>query len=112
MLTQAVKQRLSDDVTLCLSDGLVTTEQVSQLRQRYEASSFGLIGVVKYLGISGGVFCLFGLLGLVGALIGSAAFGAALLISIGAALVAGGLTLARDLRNRYAVSSRMVTAVG
>ncbi len=112
MLTQAVKQRLSDDVSVWLSDGLISAQQIVPLRQRYEARSFGLLGVVKYLGISGGVFCLFGLLGLVGAMVGSAAFGAALLISIGAGLIAAGLTLARDLRNQYAVSSRMVTAVG
>ena len=77
MLTRAVKGRLADDVGLWLADGLITPEQATQFRTRYAAGSFGLSGVVKYLGIAGGVFCLFGLLGLLGAMVGSAGFGAA-----------------------------------
>ncbi|MBS2026742.1 MAG: hypothetical protein JST54_02460 [Deltaproteobacteria bacterium] len=112
MLTRAVKEKLADDVQLWVSDGLVSANVATVLRERYQASGFGLVTVIKYLGISGGVFCLFGVLGLISAAIGSAGFAGGLVMAVGGALMAAGLKLSRDLKNRYAFSSRAVTAVG
>ena len=112
MLNRAVKEKLADDVQLWVADGLVSTNVASVLRERYQASGFGLVTVIKYLGISGGVFCMFGLMGLVGAAIGSAAFAGGMVVAVGGALMAAGLKLSRDVKNRYAFSSRAVTTVG
>lgn len=112
MLTRGVRARLADDVQLWLTDGLITPELAAKLRERYQASRFGLVGVVKYLGIAGALFSLFGILGLVAALSRSEVFAGGLLLAVGAGLMAAGLWLARDVRNRYAVSSRAVTTVG
>ena len=112
MLTRAVKQKLADDVQLWVADGLISTGVAATLRERYQASGFGLVTVIKYLGICGGVFCLFGLMGLLGAAVGSEGFAGGMVIAVGGALMAAGLKLSRDVRNRYAFSSRAVTAMG
>jgi uncharacterized membrane protein len=112
MLTRAVKERLAEDVPLWLADGVVSPETAGVLRTRYQAQGFGLVNVVKYLGVAGGVLCLFGLFGMVGFLVGSAAFGGVLTVACGAGMLAAGLWLCRDLENRYAFSSRAVIALG
>jgi len=112
MLTRARKQRLAEDVQLWLADGLVSAETAFVLRERYDAAGFGWSGLVKYLGIVGGLFVLLGLLGGVTLLAGSKGFGALLLIAIGAAGVAWGIGLARDARDRYAFSSKVIVGLG
>jgi hypothetical protein len=48
----------------------------------------------------------------VGFLVGSVGFAGGMVIAVGGALMAAGIALSRDTRNRYAFSSRAVTAMG
>jgi hypothetical protein len=112
MLTRAVKARLADDLQLWVADGQISTDTAAKLRERYQAAGFGWVTVVKYLGVGGGVMAFFGVLGLVSAMVGSEGFAGGVLIAVGGGLMAAGIALSRDLRNRYAFSSRAVTALG
>jgi hypothetical protein len=87
-------------------------ETATTLRSRYQASSFGVVTAIKYLGIVGGLFAALGILGLIGALADSKAFGSFLILGVSGAFLAAGIWLAGDGRNRYPYSSKVVLALG
>jgi uncharacterized membrane protein len=112
MLSSEAKQRLAGDVAHWLTDGVIDAATLKTLQERYDTPGFGLLTAVKYLGISGGVLALFGLLGLVTSLSNSEVIACAVLGAASAALVWAGVTLGRDARARYTYSSRVVLALG
>jgi len=111
MMTQALRERLAQDVSAWLTDGLISKSTYDLLRERYDARRFGIAGAIKYVGISGGLLAFFGLLGLVGAL-GGEGLGALLLLAVGGALTGAGIWLANDALARYPASSKVVLALG
>lgn len=112
MASRAVKERLRQDITYWFSDGLIDEKTLNILRERYESARFGWIGVIKYLGIAGGMLSLFGILGLVASAIQSEVFAALILAFLGGSFTFWGLRLAEDMRGRYAVSSKIVLTLG
>jgi len=112
VLLRETEERLAEDVQLWLADGLISTDTAFVLRQRYGAPGFGWATLVKYLGISGGLFAFLGILGFVTAISGSKGFGGFVLTLLGGAGLFWGLRLARDAQDRYALSSKIVTALG
>jgi hypothetical protein len=111
MMTQALRERLAQDVGAWLTDGLISKPTHDLLRERYDARRFGIAGAIKYLGISGGLLAFFGLIGLAGAF-GGEALGALLLLGVGAILTAAGIRLSSDSLGRYPASSKVVLALG
>ena len=83
MMSRAVRERLAQDVSAWLVDGLISKEKHDLLRQRYGAQTSGLGQIVKSLGVAGGMLAFFGLLGLVAAISGSQMFAALLLLAVG-----------------------------
>lgn len=112
MSSPAVRERLAQDVSAWLADGLISKHKHDLLRQRYGAESSGIGQIIKSLGIAGGMLAFFGLLGLVAAIAGSQIFGAFLLMAVGSGLLAAGLYLARDEMGRYPTSSKVVLMLG
>ncbi len=112
MANSAVRERLSQDLSLWLADGLVSKDTHDLLRLRFGAREFGIANAIKSLGIAGGVIAFFGLLGLVAALSRSQTFAALLLLTAGAALTVAGIRLSRDKLGRYALSSKAVLMLG
>jgi hypothetical protein len=112
MPSAATKRRLAEDAGAWLLDGLVSADTAKVLRDRYSAEDFGFVGVIRYLGISGGILALLGLLGAGVALTGSEGFGGFTTTAVGAAVLAAGLWLSNDLRSRYGTSSKVVLALG
>src|SRR5262249_23187734 len=112
MANRAVRERLAQDVNAWLADGLVPSDTHELLRRRYAARNFGLGQVVKSLGVAGGLFAAFGLMGLVAAIAGSKIFAGILLVAVGAALTAGGIWLSLDEMGRYSISSKTVLMLG
>jgi hypothetical protein len=107
-----VKQRLAQDVGQWVADGLIDAKAAELLRERWSQPSLGLSQIIKYIGYSGGLLALFGLLGLVGARSSSAGVAAVELTGVGGGLLWWGVQLALDGRGRYAQSSKMVVALG
>jgi len=91
---------------------LIPKETHDLLRERYAVAGFDLGQTIKTIGIAGGLFAFFGLLGLVGALSRSLIFAALLLAAVGCALMAAGLRLAADKLDRYATSSKSLLLLG
>jgi hypothetical protein len=112
MPSSDVKERLAGEVALWQADGIIDEATRKLLQERYDTPGFGLTTAVKYLGIAGGVFSAFGLLGLVAAASSSEGLGAAMLAGVGGFLAWAGLRLGRDARARYVHSSKMVLALG
>jgi hypothetical protein len=112
MANRAVRERLAQDVSAWLTDGLIPKETHDLLRQRYGSSDFGIGQAIKSVGIAGGLIAFFGLLGLVAALSRSQLFAAFLLTGAGCALTAAGIRLSTDKLGRYATSSRAVLMLG
>jgi uncharacterized membrane protein len=112
VLTRAPRERLSGDVQLWQIDGLIDQATADLLRRRYQARSFGAMGVVRYLGIGGGALAFLGLVGLVVSATGSTAVGGIAAMAVGAALLWFGIYLALDPERRYALSSKVVEALG
>ena len=112
MVTTAIRERLRDDIQLWQADGLISEPTAALLRLRYEHRALGVAGVIKYLGLVGGLLAFFGLLGLIGAMADSEIFAALLVLATGAGLFYLGLRLSLDPRNHYAVSSKAVLALG
>jgi len=112
MANRAVRERLAQDVSLWLADGLVPKATHDLLRLRYGASDFGFAQIIKYFGIAGGLIALFGLLGMVAAISRSMATAAFLLFAAGGALTAAGIRLSIDKLGRYETSSKAVLMLG
>jgi hypothetical protein len=112
MLMERARERLVEDIELWHSEGIIPAETLALLRERYQASEFGLVGVIKYLGIAGGLLAFFGLLGLVGAMVESEIPAAIFTLGIAGGFFYFGLRLSLDGRNRYAISSKVVLALG
>jgi hypothetical protein len=107
-----VRARIVDDIQLWQSDGLIAADTAALLRERYQDEEFGIVGVIKYLGIAGGLLAFFGLLGLVSSLARSEMLAALMVLANAAGFFYFGLRLSLDLRNRFAVSSKAVLALG
>lgn len=112
MASRAVRERLAQDVSLWLADGLVAKETHDVLRERYGAREFGLGQIIKAFGVAGGLIALFGLLGFIAAVSGSKMFGAFLLLLVGGGMTAGGIRLSRDRFGRYSISAKTVLMLG
>jgi len=110
--TQAVRERLAQDVGLWLTDGLVDGPTHLLLRERFSARSVGLAQAVKYLGIIGGMMAFFGILGLILALAASAVLAAVVLLGTGSAFLWSGQRMAQDRLGRYGLSSKAVLTLG
>jgi hypothetical protein len=112
MPSDETRALLADHVHLWQSDGVISSETAALLRERFEARTFGVVTVIKYLGVMGGVLAAAGLLGLVGAMADSKLVVALLVLAAGAAFFLAGVRLSLDARGRYGVSSKAVLAVG
>jgi len=112
MANRAVRDRISQDLGLWLADGLIPKETHDLLRERYSATSFNLAQTIKTIGIAGGLFAFFGLLGLVGAISRSLMLGGLLLTAVGCGLMAAGIWLSADKLGRYSTSSNAVLLLG
>ena len=112
MPSAATKRQLADDVGVWLLDGLISADTAKLLRERYAAEDFGFVGVIRYIGICGGLLALVGLLGAGVALTGSEGFGGFVTTAIGAAVLAAGVWLSNDLRSRYGTSSKVILTLG
>jgi uncharacterized membrane protein len=106
------RERLRQDITVWFADGIIDEATLKILQERYESRRFGWIGVVKYIGITGGLLAFFGIVGLVTAMVQSGVFAAIALGAIGAAITWWGMRMAGDGRDRYAVSSKVVLTLG
>jgi len=112
MAGKKTKERLQQDIALWFTDGIIEQSTLDILRTRYEAQHFGWIGVVKYLGISGGLLAFFGILGMITAATGSMGIAALVQGGLGAGLTYWGLLLARNVQDRYATSSKVIVTLG
>lgn len=112
MTTRAIKQRLADDVSDWFSDGVIERGTLDTLRERYQAEEFGWVGMIRYLGIVGGLIAFFGIIGMMAAMSRSESFGAVVTAAVGGGLTWWGIRLAGDLRERYATSSKIVLTLG
>lgn len=112
MAGRRLKEFLHDEVPVWFADGAIDKAALDALRERYEAEEFGWSGVVKYLGITGGLFAFFGTMGTIAAISASKAFGTLLLAGVGGAGVWWGLELAKDLKERYSTSSKVIVTLG
>jgi hypothetical protein len=112
MANRAVRERLAKDVSLWLADGLIPADTHGLLRDRYDAGAFGIGQAVKSIGVAGGIFAFFGLLGLVATMSRSQLFGSLLLMATGACLLAAGIRLSIDKLARHTTSSKSLLALG
>jgi uncharacterized membrane protein len=112
MIRNETKERLQQDIAVWYADGVISEETLNVLRERYESQRFGWIGVVKYLGITGGLLAFFGIVGAITAMTKSGVFAAIVLGSVGGAITYWGMRLSGDVRDRYAVSSKVVLTLG
>ena len=106
------KEQLQKDIAVWFADGIIEKHALDILSERYEARRFGWIGVIKYLGITGGLLAFFGIIGLVTAMTESAGFGAVVLGCVGGGLTYWGLRLAGDVQDRYASSAKVIVTLG
>lgn len=112
MARTETKEMLRQDISIWFADGIIDETTLKILQERYESQRFGWIGVVKYLGITGGLLAFFGIVGMIAALTESAAFAAIALGGVGGGVTYWGMRLAGDSRDRYAVSSKVVLTLG
>lgn len=107
-----LKERLRDEIAVWFADGIIDAPTLKVLAERYESQRFGWIGVVKYLGITGGLLAFFGILGLITAMTESGGFAAIELAAVGAGITYWGIFLSGDIRDRYAASSKVILTLG
>ena len=106
------RERLRQDITVWFADGMIDETTLKILQERYDSRCFGWIGVIKYIGITGGLLAFFGIVGMVTAMAESGVFSAIVLGGIGAGITWWGMRLAGDGRGLYAVSSKVVLTLG
>ena len=107
-----VKEHLRQDISVWFADGIIDETTLKILQERYESQRFGWIGVVKYLGITGGLFAFFGIVGMITAITQSGAFAAIVLGGVGGGITYWGMRMAGDKIDRYAASSKVVLTLG
>lgn len=112
MARNETKEMLRQDVSTWFADGIVDEATLRILQDRYESRRFGWMGVIKYVGITGGLLAFFGVVGMITALTKSGAFAAVVLGGVGGGVTYWGMRLAGDSRDRYVVSSKMVLTLG
>ena len=112
MAGRPTKERLQKDITAWFADGIIEKHTLDVLSERYEARRFGWIGVIKYVGITGGLLAFFGILGLVTSMAQSEGLAAVLLGGVGGGLTCWGLRLAGNVQDRYATSSKVIVTLG
>ena len=112
MPARAVKERLAQDVGLWQADGLISAATADLLRRRYDVPGFGWATLFRNLGIGGGVLALFGILGLIGAMSESMAFGVVVLGGLAAAFLSIGVRMVRDPVARAPHAAKIVLALG
>jgi uncharacterized membrane protein len=112
MAGRLTKERLQKDIAIWFADGIIEKHTRDVLNKRYEAQRFGWYGVIKYLGITGGLLAVFGILGLIASMTESAGFAAVVLGGVGGGLTYWGLRLAKDVQDRYATSSKVIVTLG
>lgn len=112
MASRKAKEFLQSEAAVWLADGLIDQATHNKLRERYAFTEFGFAGVLRYIGIIGGLMAFFGVVGAVAAMTGSAFVGALATGGIGFGAVKWGLGLAEDLQERYSTSSKMIVTLG
>ncbi|MCU0857626.1 MAG: hypothetical protein MUC65_04395 [Pontiellaceae bacterium] len=112
MSRNETKERLRQDIAIWFADGVIDAATLEVLQERYESRRFGWVGVVKYIGITGGLLAFFGIIGMITAMVQSGAFAAIVLGGVGGGITYWGLRLSGDIGNRYAVSSKVVLTLG
>lgn len=112
MASRRTKEFLQGEAAVWLADGVIERAAYDKLRERYSFSEFGFAGVLRYIGIIGGLMAFFGIVGAIAAMTGSALVGALVTGGIGAAAVKWGLRLADDLQERYSTSSKVIVTLG
>ncbi len=112
MLRKAVRQRLRDDVSVWYMDGIVDDPTREYLLERYLSQQVGWIGIIKYIGVIGGLIAFFGILGMFAAMTESMVVAALLLAVTGGILVKWGIRLDASVPARFTVSSKIVLTLG
>ena len=112
MADRQTKEFLQSEAATWLADGVIDQATHDTLRQRYAFTSFGFTGVIKYIGIMGGLLTFFGIVGGITAMTRSLAFSALVSGGIGCAAVKFGLRLAEDLQEQYSTSSKIIVTLG
>lgn len=112
MTARAVKNALADEVSDWFSDGVIERTTLDTLRERYQADEFGWIGIIRYLGIVGGLIAFFGMIGMIAAMSDSEIISGIMTATVGGGLTWWGIRMAGDLRERYATSSKVVLVLG
>lgn len=112
MARNAIKQRLREEIAVWFADGDIDEGTLTLLRDRYESRRFGWIGVVKYIGITGGLLAFFGIVGMISAMAESTLLAILMLGGVGGGITYWGMRLARDIRDRYAVSAKIFLTLG
>lgn len=112
MASRQTKEFFQTEAAAWLADGIIEQHAFDKLRERYSFTEFGFAGVLRYVGIIGGLMAFFGLVGAVAAMTGSAFVGALVTGGIGFGAVKWGLRLAEDLQERYSTSSKIIVTLG
>jgi uncharacterized membrane protein len=105
-------ERLRQDINVWYADGVIEKAAHERLQERYESQRFGWAGVIKYIGISGGLLAFFGILGMITAMTESGPIAALFLGGVGGGFTYWGVRLSGDFRNRYCVSAKVVLTLG
>jgi len=106
-----VREKISADLGLWLSDGVISSPLHDLLKERYSAPGFVLGQIIKSAGVAGGMFAVGGILGFVGALTESRFVIVLMLAGCAAGLFAFALRLWRDPAGAFLSSSRILFAL-
>ncbi len=112
MVRRTVREHLRDDVSIWFMDGIIDAHARDALLERYDARRLGWIGVIKYIGIVGGLQAFLGIVGMFAAMTESLVVGAIVTALVGAAFTAWGIRLTGGVRDDYATSAKIVLTLG
>jgi uncharacterized membrane protein len=112
LASKNVKEALAQDISQWLAEGWISPEVYETLAARYQVAPFAIARILSYIGITGGIFSLLGVLGLVATMIKSPLVGLVLLMGLAAVAVRQGLRLVRDPLDRYPNTARMLLTIG